>query len=284
MSKSIVKEIAKELNKEELIKYYETHLPKDVAEHFGFDQKYFIRLFDYMGIKRRTASENSKIQAKYYFDDSEEAFKRRSEAHKKGYWETMTEETRKSRASKISSTQKEHIADGTVVRKATTTSWKKGSEPWNKGLTKDVDERVAKKPETIEKWLNTMASLKKETQSKLEDRYYENVLIPKYGEGNVIRHYKDERYFYIRKDGSKHICDCDFYIPSEDLFIELQGHQSHGTEPFEPENPNHIELLQHCKDHPEEWLSEGLINIWAGRDYQKRMCFINNNLNYLLVY
>ena len=69
MSKCIYKDIANSLDKEALEEYYKTHLPKDVCKEFGFDQIYFYRIFDYLGIKRRTASENTKIQMKYYKSD-----------------------------------------------------------------------------------------------------------------------------------------------------------------------------------------------------------------------
>ena len=66
MSKCIYREIANKLDKEVVEEYYKTHLPKDVCNHFNFNQFYFIRIFNYLGIKRRTPAENTKIQFKYY--------------------------------------------------------------------------------------------------------------------------------------------------------------------------------------------------------------------------
>lgn len=45
----------------------------------------------------------------------------------------------------------------------------------------------------------------------------------KYGENNVKHHYKDKRYPY----------ECDFYIASADLFIELNLHWTHGGRLFD---------------------------------------------------
>ena len=74
MSKCIFKEIADKLNKEEVEEYYKTHLPKDVAKYFNFDQKYFIRIFDYLNIKRRTSSENTKFN--FYITIKQKEIKR----------------------------------------------------------------------------------------------------------------------------------------------------------------------------------------------------------------
>ena len=68
-----------------------------------------------------------------------------------------------------------------------------------------------------------------------------------YGENNVIRQYKDlERYPF----------NCDFYIKSEDLFIELNLFPTHGTEPFDATNKNHAMLLEHCKQNPSNWIEQ----------------------------
>lgn len=96
-----------------------------------------------------------------------------------------------------------------------------------------------------------------------------------YGEKNVIRQYKDlERYPF----------NCDFYIQSEDLFIELNLFPTHGTEPFDATNKNHMMLLEHCKQNPSNWIEEKLPLVWAGTDVKKYNIAIKNNLNYLRIY
>jgi len=72
----------------------------------------------------------------------------------------------------------------------------------------------------------------------------------------------DERYPY-------HI---DFYIPSEDLFIELNAHPSHGKHPFTGD-------LNECYNITGNWL-----DTYIRRDVEKRNCAISNNLNYLVIY
>ena len=70
MCKCVYKEIANKLDKVELEKYYSEHLKSDTCKHFGFDEIYFYRIFDYLGIKRRTPSENTKFIMTHLEDNS----------------------------------------------------------------------------------------------------------------------------------------------------------------------------------------------------------------------
>lgn len=76
--------------------------------------------------------------------------------------------------------------------------------------------------------------------SKPETEYY-SYLCKQYGKKNVIRQYKDlARYPF----------NCDFYITTEDLFIELNLFPTHGKEPFDSTNSEHLKYLEHCKTNP----------------------------------
>ena len=90
MSKCIYKELAEKLNKEEVAKYYETHLTKDVCEHFNIDRKYFYRIFHYLEIPLRTISENTKMQMELC--DHTELSKKISERNK---GKVVSEETKR---------------------------------------------------------------------------------------------------------------------------------------------------------------------------------------------
>ena len=66
-----------------------------------------------------------------------------------------------------------------------------------------------------------------------------NQLCEKYRRDDVKRNYDlDERYPYA----------CDFYIVSEDKFIEFQGHWTHGKKPFKPEEKDSQEKLNKWKE------------------------------------
>ena len=73
--------------------------------------------------------------------------------------------------------------------------------------------------------------------SKSEENCY-NILVTRYGKDNVLRQYYDERYPY----------HCDFYIISEDLFIELNFSWTHGEHPFNIKNEADLEKLAQWKE------------------------------------
>ena len=103
--------------------------------------------------------------------------------------------------------------------------------------------------------------------SKPEEEIYK-LLCQKYND--VKRQYKSKVYPFA----------CDFYIPSEDLYIEYQGFWTHGNEPYDENNQRHQEKLK-------LWETKGTsqykkaINDWTQRDIIKRKTAKNNNLNWL---
>lgn len=86
---------------------------------------------------------------------------------------------------------------------------------------------------------------------------------------DIIHHYiGDSRYPF----------NCDFYIKSKDLFIEYQGHWTHGPEPFDRNNKNHLEYLNKMEN------KNINMSTWTIRDPKKLNTAINNKINLLLVY
>lgn len=111
------------------------------------------------------------------------------------------------------------------------------------------------------------------SKSKQEDDLYKK-LCNHYS--SVLRWYKDvDRYPFF----------CDFYIPSEDLFIEYNGWWHHGPKPYD-ENDIESRLLL------SSWEEKSIDNkqykkamyIWTERDVQKIQCMKDNQLNYVVIY
>lgn len=254
MSKCIYKEIADKLNKDELEKYYETHLPKDVAKHFGFDQCYFRRIFDYLGIPR-SVSHNSKVQMKYYLTDET---RKKFGAHAKGKHRPEDIKLKISTANK-----KPHNTH-------TSSEFKKGNIPWNKGM-KGLTHWSEKQRE---KYFKTISDNNWYKKSKVEDTYYQK-LLDSYDQEDIIRQYSDERYPYR----------CDFYIRSEDKFIELNRWWHHGPHPFDENNIEDLKLLSYWKERSlTNKQFENAIQTWTIRDVEKINTARKNNLNYELIY
>lgn len=173
----------------------------------------------------------------------------------------------------------------------------KGKIPWNKGLTKETDERVLKNaehtaettrdnviqkikddPEYFNRWRHHINDIMRTNNtfntSSPEDNYYKE-LINKYGEEDVIRWYSDERYPFV----------CDFYIPSEDLFIELNKHWTHGGHPFDETNLDDIYQLEQWQEKAEtSKYYKNAIYTWTMLDTKKQEYAKKNNLNYRVIY
>ena len=109
--------------------------------------------------------------------------------------------------------------------------------------------------------------------SKDEDYIYDK-LVDKYGE--VKRQYKDEE---------RHPWVVDYYIPSEDMFIEYLKHWTHGRKKYDPKNPFHQKDVEWLKDKAKdnEFYARALKQ-WTETDPEKEKSAIENGLNYVVFY
>ena len=169
----------------------------------------------------------------------------------------------------------------------------KGKVAWSKGKTKNDCPSIKSASEknsahmkeywenkTKEEALEWRASARKKMHengtcktSRAEDMLFEE-LCAEYGSENVIRHYDcDPRYPF----------ECDFYIKTLDLFIELNKHPSHGTHPFNPNSIDDILLFEELSGKEDKW-SKMILDVWANRDVIKLETAIKNNLNYKVIY
>ena len=113
------------------------------------------------------------------------------------------------------------------------------------------------------------------TVSKPEEEIYKS-LCSKFH--NVIHQYRSELYPF----------NCDFYIPEIDLYIEYQGHWTHGNEPYIGTNEQN-EILEIWRNKSNELNFKGrtknqykrAIKIWTLEDPLKRKTVKENNLNWI---
>lgn len=109
--------------------------------------------------------------------------------------------------------------------------------------------------------------------SSFENNCY-SALIESYGRKDVVREYRtDDRYPF----------SCVFYIPSKDLFIELNIHPSHYTHPFDESNEEDSILLHKFRTSTVLW-DKMIADVWGDRDRKKHAIAKENNLNYIAVY
>jgi hypothetical protein len=91
---------------------------------------------------------------------------------------------------------------------------------------------------------------------------------------DVIHSYKDDILYPF---------NCDFYIPSEDIWIELNFHWTHGFHRFNPNDKNDIIKLEIMKSKHDRYYDRA-INVWTNSDPLKLKTAIDNDLNYKVFY
>jgi len=109
-------------------------------------------------------------------------------------------------------------------------------------------------------------------KSQPEDDLYK-ILLEEYPD--TIRQYRSKVYPF----------NCDFYIPSKDLYIEYQGTWTHNNHAFDPLNENDINELNKWKEKSKT--SNFYINAietWTISDVKKRNIAKENNIKYLEIW
>ena len=194
----------------------------------------------------------------------------------------------------------EHRDATLLERYGVTNSSQLPHEAWNKGLNKDTDERVAKisksrkgqkawnkgiktgpidnLDDVNEKRFETMkerGKLGKNSFTEAEKIFYEK-LLEKYSENDI-----EFQYF----DADRYPFKCDFYIKSEDLFIELNGNWTHGKKPYNKDDVECQQILNEWKDKAQTSdYYKNAIYTWTNLDVRKRQTAIKNNLNIQFIY
>ena len=109
--------------------------------------------------------------------------------------------------------------------------------------------------------------------SDIELKFYE-YLISKFNKNDIIPQYTDEINYPF---------NCDFYISSLKLLIEIQGTWTHGGHPFNENNIDDINTLNIWKSKQSKYY-DCAIEVWTKSDVEKRNLAKKNNLNYLEIF
>ena len=100
-------------------------------------------------------------------------------------------------------------------------------------------------------------------------------LVNKFGREDVFYQYG------IHPSDKRYPFNCDFYIKSLDLFIELNSHYSHHTHWFDPNDADDLLRQKNILTYGKK-RSKDLLRVWCSTDVQKRETAKNNGLNYLV--
>lgn len=138
---------------------------------------------------------------------------------------------------------------------------------------KRLDHPNTNSPDSLYRAQLTRLNNKTTNISKSEEDFLNKLLILGFEKDDIIHPYYGPKY-----GDNRYPFNCDFYIPSKDLFIEYQGHQTHGPEPYDENNPKHLELLIKYQDNGYD------MSTWFKRDPNKIKLAKENKINLLLVY
>lgn len=185
---------------------------------------------------------------------------------KKEIWNNKSEEEKLEHKQKISNVWKNKTKEE-LKHKAEKTreSWRNKSEEEFREFVETMKlVRSEKSDEELEEWNMNILKSKRENGtfniSQPEEDMYE-ILLTKFDKSDVIRQYKDKRYPFA----------CDFYIKSEDLFIELNASWTHGGHWFDENNKEDLDVLKIWKYRSKtSKYYKSAIKVWTKKDIEKR--------------
>lgn len=139
-------------------------------------------------------------------------------------------------------------------------------------LATEYINKIRNNKEIQEKIQNTKKINHTFNTSKSENESYK-LLINKFGINDVLRQYKSNLYPW----------NCDFYIPSLDLYIECNYHWTHRNHLFNENDKNDIKVLNEWKSKNTKYYKNA-INTWTERDVKKYNLSKKNSLNIKFFY
>lgn len=126
------------------------------------------------------------------------------------------------------------------------------------------------KDEIVAKIHQSMKKNGSYSTSTAEDEFYSK-LVAHFGEDNVIRQYKSELYPYA----------CDFYIVSEDLYIEFNGHWTHGERFYNENDPYTHQFMKRLESKDGKYHKKAKY-VFSTLDVEKVAIAKANHLNYVV--
>lgn len=265
-----VESIAKIISKEKLYKDYiiDNKSFITLVDEYNITKKELRCLITYYKIKKDLKKASLNNSYKRSHEESLEIGKKSSITQKKS-WNNKSEKEKQEWSKKCSEVELNMSDD---KKKQKSDSYK----DWWFGLTEEERNKINKKrSNTVKKaWreygddiLSMMKATEKENRKNRLCRTVAEQKVYDY----LIQFYKDV--VYDIKVDDRYPFYCDFYIPSKDLFIELNAHPSHGRLPM-----RYLDVDEYSK-YNQDWL-----DVFTRRDVEKQNKAIENNLNYIMIY
>lgn len=126
----------------------------------------------------------------------------------------------------------------------------------------------------------------KEVQAKMYNTRKKNNSFHTSQVEKLFKEYLEQNYpndFEYQYRSELYPFNCDFYIKSLDLYIEINGSWTHGGHAFDENNQEDIIRLNEMKSKNTQYYNNA-IKTWTIRDVNKRNIAKENNLNYLEIF
>ena len=146
----------------------------------------------------------------------------------------------------------------------------------NYSQTKEARKAQSDRMSDYDYYMKTIAAKKRNNTlntSKPEEELY-SMLINYFGIDDVVCQYADEKRYPF---------NCDFYIPSRDMFIELNAMWTHGGHWFLEDNEYDITKRNQWRTSNKKFYRVAEIN-WTGYDVEKRKYAKSHSLNYIVLW
>jgi len=268
---SKLEQLVKLVSKEELYKYYiiDNHHYNDTFEHFNISRKDLRRLLTEYSIVKDYKLRAKNNHYKRSHEQSVAVGKKSSETQKKSW-------SNKEDSEKIAWSIKCKEAQLNMSEDAKLKKVSKAKETYYSKSKKEIDDINLRRSMSCKKAWEDKSLIERQHEtrrknrnsgicrSKLEQSIYDFLIkvFPDLVYDKII----DNRYNYY----------VDFYIPSKDLFIEINGHPSHGNYPYI--DGDKISMNESYKLYG-DWLK-----VYTELDVHKYEMATMNNLNYLRIY
>lgn len=284
---NLFKDVIEKICKEDVYEYYikENHCLVDSAKHFDVSNSMFIRVLKHYDIHKdhKTSSVIIKqVKLDRYGDANYNNREKAKETCLEKYGvDNVFKDTEKITASYInkfgvSSPMKvDSIKEKVMSNRDTQAIMEKARKTYEERTGYD---NPRKNPDCIKKMIQTKIKngvYDSPGTSNIEKRC-EKILRRKYPD--LVCKYRDSR--YARESGYQF--ECDFYIPSEDLFIELNAFPTHNNRPFLNTDEDKKELKR-LQESNKQW-DINTANTWSIGDKEKIDIAKQKHLNYIILY
>ena len=279
-------DIANNINRDEFNNWWRTHTHKEALELYNLSAKGFQTLLKFWNIPKKTKEEKAYLNSRG--GKGRRAWNKGLKKGDPNYsCDWITDDVRKRKSDSMKGKNSGRVFSEQSKKNMSEGCKKLYASGYKKVLTEAQYEALCirnRDPKQINKIFETKRKNGTLNTSEPEDNYYE-YLCKYYGVDNVKRNYNDD---------SRYPWHCDFYIPSEDLFIELNLFYMHGGHPFDYNNEEDIKQLEFIRSKQGTYIDSNgkeaknsyytYEYVWTDLDVRKRNTAKQNNLNYVEVF